>query len=163
MIVHWPKGIAARGELRHNSGHVIDLAPTILELAGGHWPTAWGADIVPPPPGKSLVPVFTTDNSVSHNYLWWFHESHRAIRVGDWKVVSLGMTDPWELYNLRDDRSEMHDLSTRDPEKTHELAALWQQKMDEFRKLATRDLPPSALTRPTTRPTDGVKRPPEPD
>ena len=163
LVVYWPKGVAARGELRHNPGHVIDLAPTILELAGGHWPTAWGDAIVPPPPGKSLVPVFTTDDSVSHDYLWWFHENHRAVRVGDWKVVSLGMTDPWELYNLHNDRSEMHDLSTKDPEKTKELATLWQEKMDEFRKLASRDLPPGAKTRPAANPAGAAKRPPEPD
>ena len=118
---------------------------------------------VPPPPGKSLVPVFTKDDTVSHDYFWWFHENHRAIRVGDWKVVSLGMNVAWELYNLRDDRSEMHDLSTQNPDKTRKLATLWQEKMDEFRKLASRDLPPSALTRPTTKPADGVRRPPEPD
>jgi len=163
LIVNWPKGIAARGELRRNLGHVIDLAPTILELAGGHWPTAWGKNIVPPPPGKSLVPVFTTDNSVSHDYLWWFHENHRAVRVGDWKVVSLGMSDPWELYNLHDDRSEMHDLSSSDPAKTKELATLWEEKMEEFRELASRYHPPSAQTKPTTRPAGSGKLPPEPD
>ena len=148
LIANWPRGIAARGELRRNPGHLIDIAPTVLELAGGHWPEAWGGVKVPPPPGKSLAPVFTQDNSVSHDYLWWFHENHRAIRVGDWKVVSLGMNAPWELYNLKADRSETSDLAAKDPQKTRELSGLWEQKMAEFKQLASRDVPANVKRKP---------------
>lgn len=158
LIACWPKGIWAHGELRRNPGHLIDLAPTILELAGGQWPTAWGDVKVPPPPGKSLVPVFTKDNTVSHDYLWWFHENHRAIRVGDWKVVSLGMKAPWELYNLRTDRSEMNDLADKDPEKTRQLSQMWEQKMEQFRELASKDVPENLRRKPATR-----EARPEPD
>jgi arylsulfatase len=139
LIASWPAGIPARGELRRNPGHLIDIAPTILELAGGHWPTTWKGGDVPPPPGKSLVPVFTKDNTVEHDYFWWFHDKHRALRVGDWKAVSLGMQQPWELYDLKTDRSEMTDLAQSEPGKLAELSALWQKKMDEFRELAARD------------------------
>ena len=52
LIVHWPKGIAARGELRHTPGHVIDLVPTILEAAGGKRPAKWDGKPVPPAPGQ---------------------------------------------------------------------------------------------------------------
>ena len=161
LVACWPKGIAARGELRRNPSHLIDIAPTILELAGGAWPTARSAEKVPPPPGKSLVPVFTRDNSVSHDYFWWFHEGHKAVRVGDLKAVSLGGDSPWELYNILTDRSEMHDLAAKDPQKTKELADLWEQKMTEFRVLASKDAPP-----PKTRPgTKAAAKPtaPEPD
>jgi arylsulfatase len=133
--------------LRRNPGHLIDLAPTILELAGGQWPTAWGDVKVPTPPGKSLVPVFTRDRTVSHDYFWWFHEGHRAVREGDWKAVSLGGASPWELYDLANDRSEMNDLSAQHPERTSELAALWKQKMEEFKELASRDVPASGKNR----------------
>lgn len=162
LIACWPHGIAARGELRRNPGHLVDIAPTILELAGGRWPTAWGKAKVPPPPGRSLVPVFTRDDSVAHDYFWWFHEGHKALRVGEWKVVSLGGDAPWELYNLHADRSETHDLSGENPEKTRDLSGMWEQKMDEFRALAGRDLPAAAGTRPAKRP--GATAPaPEPD
>lgn len=144
LIACWPRGIAAHGELRRNAGHLIDLAPTILDLAGGSWPRKFNGVQVPPPPGRSLVPVFTKDDSVSHDYLWWFHENHRAIRVGDWKAVSLGIHVPWELYDLRSDRSEMHDLADRDPQKTTDLSELWERKMKEFRELASRDAPAGA-------------------
>jgi len=151
LVACWPRGIAARGDLRRNPGHLIDIVPTILELARGLSPVAQSAEqkgTVPLPPGKSLVPTFTTDNSVAHDYFWWFHENHKALRVGDWKVVSLGGKAPWELYNVRTDRSETHDLSARDPQKANELSQMWQQKMDEFRALASRDLPPSVQKRP---------------
>lgn len=150
LIASWPKGIPARGELRRNPGHLIDLAPTILELAGGQWPAARGNVKVPPPPGKSLVPVFTKDNTVSHDFLWWFHENHRAVRVGNWKVVSLGKDSPWELYDLRTDRCEMNDLAASHPDKVRQLSALWRQKMDQFRELASRDVPKAAPRKPTT-------------
>ena len=68
LIVHWPKGIAARGELRHTPGHVIDLVPTILEVAGGKRPRQWDGKPVPPPPGKSLVPVFAKDGTVDARF-----------------------------------------------------------------------------------------------
>ena len=50
LIVHWPAGIAARGELRHNPGHLIDLVPTILEVVGGEKPSTFSGAVVPPAP-----------------------------------------------------------------------------------------------------------------
>jgi arylsulfatase A-like enzyme len=143
LIVHWPAGVAARGELRTNPGHVIDLVPTILELTGGKRPETIEGEPVPPSPGKSLVPVFAKDGGVSRDYLWWYHSGNRAIRVGDWKLVSTGEEGPWELYDLRTDRSESHDLAASRPEKARELAAAWTARLEEFRVLAAKDAPPA--------------------
>jgi len=150
LIVHWPRGIAARGELRRNPGHVIDLVPTILELVGGQWPPADGA--APAPPGKSLAPAFTRDGSVPHDSLWWLHEGSRAIRVGDWKLVAASPSlrprgagqqaeqpGPWELFNLADDRTESNNLADRYPDKVRQLADLWTRQRDEFFAQARRD------------------------
>src|SRR5437763_9434145 len=109
LIAHWPAGIPARGELRHNPGHVIDIVPTILELVGGKRPENWKGEPVPPPPGKSLVPVLAKDGTVARDSLWWMHEANRALRAGDWKLVSAGDGSPWELYDLKSDRCEAHD------------------------------------------------------
>jgi arylsulfatase len=141
LIVHWPKGISARGELRHDLGHLIDLAPTILELAGGKWPATLAGKPVPPSPGKSLVPAFAKDGSVAHDYFWWYHIGNRAIRVGDWKLVAADQS-PWELFDLRSDRSETKNLAAEHPEKVKELDSAWTRHADEFRALAVQDLPP---------------------
>jgi arylsulfatase len=143
FIVHWPQGITARGDLRHNPAHLVDVAPTILELAGGKW-----TENAPTPPGKSLMPVFAKDNTVSHDYIWWMHEKNRALRIGDWKIVAAGEDAPWELYDLKTDRSETRNLAGTKPEQVKELAALWQQRTDEFRALALKDMPPAPAKKP---------------
>jgi arylsulfatase len=139
LIVHWPNGIAARGDVRHNQGHVVDLVPTILQAAGGKKPQAWQGESLPPAPGVSLVPAFAADGSVTHDYLWWYHSGNRAIRIGDFKLVSEGKDGRWELYNLATDRAEMDDLASRNPFVAGELERAWQARLEEFRKLATQD------------------------
>jgi len=146
LIVQWPNGISVRGELRDNQGHLIDLAPTILELAGAKRPETVNGKPVPAPPGKSLVPVFARDGSVSHDYFWWFHDGNRAIRMGDWKLVA-DHKKPFELYDMRTDRSESHDLAAQYPDKVRELEEAWIQHMEEFRAVATQDLPPGQTTK----------------
>lgn len=140
LIVSWPDGIKAHGDLRTNVGHVIDIAPTILELAGGKKPEKWNGKLIPPAPGLSLVPVFKKDGTVSHDDLWWYHSHNRAIRMGDWKLVSHGEEAPWELFNLAKDRSETKDLSAEMPGKVHELEQEWTKHLKEFSTLAAKDL-----------------------
>jgi arylsulfatase len=139
LIAHWPNGMQARGELRRNPGHVIDIAPTILEVAGAERFAQWNGKPVPPPPGVSLVPAFSENGSISHNALWWLHEGNRAIRVGDWKLVA-AKGDPWELYNLASDRNETKSLAQQHPQRVRDLEQTWLRQMDSFRELATRDL-----------------------
>ena len=147
LIVHWPAGIAARGELRHAPSHLIDVVPTVLELAGGKPPTTWNDTPVPPAPGKSLVPAFAADVVVNRDSLWWFHDGHRAIRIGDWKLLSDGADDAWELYNLSADRSETNNLAGKYPERVSQLKRAWSEHLEEFRALATRDLPPGSAAK----------------
>ena len=142
LIVHWPKGIAARGEWRYTPGHIIDLVPTILEAAGGKRLEKWEGQPVPSPPGKSLLPLFAKDGTVTHDSFWWLHEGNRALRVGDWKIVAAGKDSPWELYDLSAERSETKDLAKDKPEKVKELAAIWKKQFDEYTALAKKDLPP---------------------
>jgi arylsulfatase A-like enzyme len=140
LIVHWSSGIPAHGELRMNPGHLVDLVPTLMELAGGRKPDTWNGQPIPPAPGRSLVPVFRKDGTVAHEYFWWLHEGNRAIRMGDWKLVSKGADGLWELYNLTRDRSETMDLAARMPEKVHELEQAWMRHLQEFSALAAQDL-----------------------
>lgn len=135
LIAHWPAGIQDQGALRHNPGHVIDLTATIIDIAG-----AGSSAGDPPVPGKSLLPVFAQDHSVVHNYLWWYHEGNRALRVGDWKIVAAGSEGEWELYNLAADRAESQNLAATKSDKLAELVAIWTARRDEFKALALQDL-----------------------
>jgi len=145
LIAHWPKGIPARGELRQSPTHVVDIMPTLLELAGVAQPKAWNDEPLPPAPGKSLVPAFAKDTVIARESLWWLHEGNRALRAGDWKLVATKDT-PWELYDLKTDRAESHNLAAEKPEKVRELAALWQRQTDDFSALVkkTQHLQPQA-------------------
>jgi arylsulfatase len=140
LIVHWPKGISVRGEVRHTPGHVIDLVPTIMELAGGKPPVEWNGKPVPRPPGVSLASLFSKDGTVTRESIWWLHEQNRALRVGDWKIVAAGKESPWELYDLSVDRTETRNLAAEKPEKVREFAAIWTKQFKEISELAAADL-----------------------
>jgi arylsulfatase A-like enzyme len=140
LVVSWPKGIKARGELRHNQGHVIDIVPTILEVAGGTMPETVEGRKRAPTPGMSLLPAFAKDGSVKHDYLWWYHDQHKAVRVGDYKAVQPNGGD-WEVYDLKTDRAESQNLAQKRPSLAKELIGTWEAKMEEFRKVAMMDLP----------------------
>ncbi len=130
MIVSWPEGISVRGEIRHTPTHFIDLYPTILELAGVEAsPPTEG----PALPGRSLVSVFSEEAEWSDRYLFWAHSGNRAIRQGDWKAVVLrSNSKSWELYNMDNDRAELHDLATKQPEKLNELSSVWESLRNQF-------------------------------
>ena len=139
LIAHWPKGIKANGELRHTPGHLIDIVPTVLDVAGTKPPATWADQTVPAAPGHSLVPLFAEDGSVSHEELWWCHDNHRAIRSGDWKLVAAN-GEPWELYDLSADRGETHNLAVQHPDRVQQLEARWTAMANEFQELAERDM-----------------------
>lgn len=142
LIAHWPRGIAGRGELRHDPGHVVDLVPTILDVVGGERLANWNGIPVPPAPGQSLRPLFVQDDSLPQRTLWFAHEGNQALRHGDWKLVK-ARDEAWELFNLSSDRTESDNVASRYPEKVRELETLWTRQWEEIRELATRDRQPS--------------------
>ncbi len=130
LIAHWPKGIPAAGELRNDPGHVIDFVPTLLELAGAKPELPAGA---PSLPGRSLVPAFSRDGAVTRDNIFFDHEGNRALRMGDYKLVSAREDkNAWELYNLATDRCEQHDLAAAEPERVRRMATRWLQLQAAF-------------------------------
>lgn len=135
LVVHWPKGIPSHGELRHDPVHLIDIVPTLLEATGIPKPDAWNGEPIPDAPGQSLIPFFAKDGSTASRPLWWLHEGNRALRQGDWKLVA-AKGEPWELYDLRTDRAEQHNLAAQHPDKVRELSEAWEDRTRDFAELA---------------------------
>jgi len=141
-IVHWPKGIEARGELRHDQCHVIDFVPTMLELAGIEPPDEWNGAKAPPLPGKSIAPAFARDGAVTRERLFFHHEGNRALIEGKWKIVSAREDgNKWELHDLSTDRCEMVNLAAKLPDRAKAMEETWRKLEAQFRKQAG-PLPP---------------------
>jgi arylsulfatase len=124
-IVHWPHGLLAKGgSITTAVAHVMDVMPTLVELAGAKHPNQLDGRSVMRPEGKSLVPILRGRPYAGHETLYWEHEGGRAVRHGAWKLAALP-DRKWELFDLSKDRSESRDVSARHPQKVAELAALW--------------------------------------
>ncbi len=140
LIAHWPNGIAARDELRHTPGHLIDFLPTVLDLVGQSASAVAGREGAPPLPGRSLVPALAADAAIPREFLFFHHEGNRALRMGDWKIVSAREDDDeWELFHLEDDRCEMKNLADRQPERLRAMTAKWNELEAEFRRQSQED------------------------
>ena len=123
LIVHWPAGIKARGELRRQVGHVIDLMPTCVDVAGAEHPRHFNDRAVQPMEGVSLRTFFDEDGDAPRT-LCWEHMQNRGIRDGSWKLVG-ARSGPWELYDMKVDPTELSDLAQVRPELAKDLVAKW--------------------------------------
>ncbi len=124
LIAHWPERIKQGGGLRSQVGHVIDIMPTCLEVAGAAYPASFEGKAILPEEGRSLVPAFD-DKAIQRDALFWEHEGNAAVRAGDWKLVRAGRGGKWELYNLATDRTELHDVSSTESDRAKKLEAMW--------------------------------------
>ncbi len=124
LIAHWPRGINGR-QLVHHPGHVIDLMPTLLDVAGAAYPVAREDRPTLPMEGKSLTPLFKGHVRENHDALFWEHQGNRAVRQGQWKLVARHKR-PWELYDIEADRTELNDLSETFPDRVRKMEMLYQ-------------------------------------
>lgn len=126
LIAHWPQGIAAsrRNQLEAQPGHLIDLMATCVDIAGADYPRERNGERIKPMEGVSLRPLLQGKPITRPQPIFWEHEGNRAVRDGKWKLVGKE-NEPWELYDMDQDRTEMHDLSSAEPVRARELAAAW--------------------------------------
>lgn len=123
FIVHWPAGINAQGELRHQPAQLPDVMAMFLDVAGVDYPGAYNGKAIKPLEGFSMVPTFT-DQLHRREVLYWEHEGNEAVRKGKWKLVCR-YPGKWELYDMETDRTELHDVSGAHPEILQELSGLY--------------------------------------
>lgn len=124
LIAHWPAGIKPRGAIVPQVGHLIDIMPTLLDVAGGEYPKTYDGRDILPAAGRSLASVLKTGQPIEREPIYWEHEGNRAVRQGNWKLVAQH-TGPWELYDISQDRTEMHNVAADHPERVKQLSSLY--------------------------------------
>lgn len=125
FIAHWPNGIEAEGELRHQMGHVVDVMATCADVAGAEYPRIVDDREVESMRGKSLVPIFDGEGS-GHERLYWEHIGNRAVRHEDWKLVAQ-QGQSWSLYNMAEDRPELNDRADEHPALVEDMKSDYQR------------------------------------
>lgn len=166
-IVHWPKGIQAKGEVRTQFAHVIDIAPTILEAAGLPQPVSVDGIQQDPIEGKSMLASFADAKVPEHHETQYFEVmGNRGIYHKGWCAVTKHYTpwimgprpelddDVWELYDTSKDWSQSNDLSKEMPEKLRELQRLFIIEATRYKVLPIDDrmlekINPDTAGRPT--------------
>jgi arylsulfatase A-like enzyme len=123
LIVHWPEVIRRAG-LKHEPAQLTDIMATCVEVAGARYPKEFNGYTIPPMEGKSLAGAFR-GRKFGNRVLFWEHEGNRAVRKGQWKLVSK-YPQSWELYDLSRDRSETEDLASTKTKLVAELAGLYE-------------------------------------
>ena len=162
MVVSWPRGIRARGELRHQFLHATDVAPTIYDCLGLELPEVVKGYPQIPLEGVSFRSTFESDEVPTPKQTGFFSMvGSRAIWHRGWKAVSVHPTiagwgnyehDRWELYNTEQDPTESHDLAAEQPAKVQELIRLWFHEAGKYNGLPLVDLTAVEVLADPTRP-----------
>ena len=126
LIAYWPDVIKQKGRITHQVGHVIDVMATCLDLAGAEYPSSFQRRNALPLEGKTLVPVFQGRQRDGHQVLCWNVAGSRAVRTGRWKLVA-AKDRAWELYDLGMDRTEMNNLTDKNPERVREMSQAYER------------------------------------
>ena len=121
FVAHWP-GVIKPG-MTNQVGHIIDVSATFSDITGANYPKEIQGKKTKTPIGKSLLPIFQGKDRKPHKEIYWRFNRANAVRQGDLKVVRAGKA--WELYDLRADPTETNNLARERPDKTAELAKMW--------------------------------------
>ena len=136
LIISWPKGIKARGEIRHQYHHSVDIVPTLLEVCGIEMPKVYNGVDQTPLSGVSMVYTFDAepDGPTNKEIQYYSMLGTRGIWKNGWKAAAVHSPlsgkgnfdkDAWELYHVAEDRSESNNLAEEHPEKLQELIDAW--------------------------------------
>ncbi|WP_066186796.1 MULTISPECIES: arylsulfatase [Gracilibacillus] len=123
LIAHWPQGIERHGEIDHHPGHFIDFMATFVDISGTTYPEQYNDHPILPMEGESLVPAFLGKDQKERIFCFE-HEQHCGVRKGKWKLSKVKEKD-WELYDIDNDRTEIHNLKEQYPELTEEMIEIW--------------------------------------
>lgn len=136
FIAHWRRTIEDDGDISDEIGHLIDLAPTVLKLAG--LKPANPTKDAPKLPGIDLMPTLLSKGAAPERELFFNQSGNRAFRQGKWKIVSSASDRAWSLHDMTTDRSEEDNVGRRNPEKLLELTMRWERLNKDFEADAQR-------------------------
>ena len=120
-IIQWGKQIKHKGSIDHQPAQFSDIMATCIELAGTKYPKEYEGRKTIPTPGVSILSIVRGEE-MPDRFIYAEHEGNRMVRKGDWKLVSANFRgDEWELYNIKEDRTEQHNLIKEYPEMAREL------------------------------------------
>ncbi len=122
-IVHCP-ALIDQPAVIHSPVQFIDIMPTFIELASARYPDEFNSERIQPVEGESFLPALSDPAWRREKPLYWEHEGNRAVRLGDWKLVSKHPGD-WELYNMIVDRTELHDLSANEADRVQTMSQMY--------------------------------------
>lgn len=125
LIACWPKGIKGKNRISHEVGHFIDIMPTVVEVSGAAYPAEFNGRKIPPMQGCSLVPIFRKRERADRGAIFWQWSKGKGVRHEHWRLVSDNY-GPWELYDMRKDKTETNDLVKKYPEIAGKLDAMYQ-------------------------------------
>ncbi|WP_408011073.1 arylsulfatase [Pseudalkalibacillus sp. A8] len=124
LIVHWPEKVVRKGEIDHRPGHFIDFMATFVEITGTSYPENYNGYRILPMEGESMLPAFQ-GNEAEERIFCFEHEQHCGVRRGKWKLSKIKEMD-WELYDMENDRTELHNLKDIYPELVEEMKQTWE-------------------------------------
>lgn len=133
-IVHWPNGLGhEKGTTTEQPAHLVDVLPTLADLAGAELPKSWPGRELEPVSGISLVPHLKGMDLKTRPPIHLLFATDRGLRDGDWKLVSF-RSEPWELYNITGDRTELHDVAAEHPEIVARMSKKWHDMTENVLK-----------------------------
>lgn len=124
FIARWPAVIKNTGAMSAALAHVTDIKATLIQVAGVTHPDTYDGHSILPLEGESLLPIFEGKDRPDRVPIFWEHEGNRAVRLDRWKLVAL-QGHPWELYDMKSDRTELTNVAALYPEKVRDLSALY--------------------------------------
>jgi len=135
------KKLLDKGFITDQPGHIVDIMPTILELANNNYPVEFDGNKTIPLDGKSLLPVFLGQQREEPEYfISGFSERFRMFRKGNWKIVRVN-NEKLELYNLENDRTEIYNLADSLPETVKVLTVEYEAIRDKWNTLLNEEQP----------------------
>lgn len=141
FIARWPAVIQNPGAMSRQLGHVTDIMPTLIEIAGAKYPKDYNGHAIQPLEGGSLLPIFEGKECSHPSPVFWEHEGNRAVRLQQWKLVARA-GQPWELYDTTADRTEQNNLAAARPEKVQEMSGLYNAWAKRCNVVPFNTLPP---------------------